>query len=132
MVPCLGALDAVMLDAGGLVWTEAGFARLLASMRDDEGRILIDGLMDAVRPLSPPERSAIAAAPNEDDAIASALALGRREAVRSRLGDAITIPALNVRGLRAAAAVVRAVALKLPQKRQKRSLSSSCELQLRH
>ncbi len=32
---CLAcALDAVMLDAGGLVWTEAGFGRLLSHMRD--------------------------------------------------------------------------------------------------
>jgi len=32
---CLAcALDAVMLDSGGLVWTEAGFTRLLARMRD--------------------------------------------------------------------------------------------------
>ncbi len=32
---CLAcALDAVMLDAGGLVWTEAGFERLLGRMRD--------------------------------------------------------------------------------------------------
>jgi acetylornithine deacetylase/succinyl-diaminopimelate desuccinylase-like protein len=76
-------------------------AQLLASMRDDEGRILIDGFSAAVRPLSPDERTAIDAAPADDDAIADALALGRREAVRPRLIDAITIPALNVRGLRA-------------------------------
>jgi acetylornithine deacetylase/succinyl-diaminopimelate desuccinylase-like protein len=76
-------------------------AHLIASMRDAEGRILIPGVADAVRPLSPVERAAIDAAPAEDDAIARALALGRREQVRGRLVDAITIPALNVRGLRA-------------------------------
>ena len=79
----------------------AALAQLLASMRDDEGRILIEGFSAAVRPLSALERAAIDAAPAEDDAIARALALGRREAVRPRLVDAITIPALNVRGLRA-------------------------------
>ncbi len=77
-------------------------AHLLTSMRDDEGRILITGFADAVRPLSAAERAAVNAAPAEDDAIAQALALGRREAVRGRLVDAITIPALNVRGLRSA------------------------------
>ncbi len=77
-------------------------AHLLTSMRDDEGRILIKGFADAVRPLSAVERAAVEAAPAEDDAIAQALALGRREAVRARLVDAITIPALNVRGLRSA------------------------------
>lgn len=76
-------------------------AHLIASMRDAEGRILITGIAEAVRPLSPAERAAIDAAPAEDDAIARALAMGRREQVRSRLVDAITIPALNVRGLRA-------------------------------
>jgi acetylornithine deacetylase/succinyl-diaminopimelate desuccinylase-like protein len=77
-------------------------AHLLTSMRDDEGRILIKGVGDAVRPLSTAERAAVEAAPAEDDAIAHALALGRREAVRASLGDAITIPAMNVRGLRSA------------------------------
>jgi acetylornithine deacetylase/succinyl-diaminopimelate desuccinylase-like protein len=51
--------------------------------------------------LSAAERAAVDAAPADDDAIATALALGRRESVRTRLVDAITIPALNVRGLRA-------------------------------
>ena len=74
---------------------------LVASMRDTEGRILIKGFADAVTPLSSAERAAIAAAPDEDDAIAQALALGRRESVGPRLVDAITIPALNIRGFRA-------------------------------
>ena len=77
-------------------------AHLLTSMRDDEGRILVKGFEDAVRPLSAAERAALEAVPAEDDAIAHALALGRREGVRPSLGDAITIPALNVRGLRSA------------------------------
>ena len=41
----------------------AALAQLLASMRDDEGRILIDGFSAAVRPLSTAERNAIDAAP---------------------------------------------------------------------
>ena len=62
----------------------AALAHLLASMRDADGRILIAGFDDDVRPLSAAERAAIDAAPAEDDAIAQALALGRREAVRAR------------------------------------------------
>lgn len=76
-------------------------AHLIASMRDQDGRILIAGFADAVRPLSAAEQAAIEAEPPVDDDIARALALGRREAVRGRLLDAITLPALNVRGLRA-------------------------------
>jgi acetylornithine deacetylase/succinyl-diaminopimelate desuccinylase-like protein len=77
-------------------------AHLIATMRDPEGRILIEGFAQAVRPLSAAERAAVDAEPPVDDAIARALALGRREQVRTRLMDAITIPALNVRGLRSA------------------------------
>jgi acetylornithine deacetylase/succinyl-diaminopimelate desuccinylase-like protein len=76
-------------------------AHLVASMRDSDGRILIPGFAEAVRPLSATERAALDAAPADDDAIAQALALGRHESVRSRLVDAITIPAVNVRGFRA-------------------------------
>jgi acetylornithine deacetylase/succinyl-diaminopimelate desuccinylase-like protein len=83
-------------------------AHLVATMRDEEGRILIKGFADAVRPLTAAERAALDAAPAEDDAIAYALALGRRETVRARLVDAITIPALNVRGIRAAEVGARA------------------------
>jgi acetylornithine deacetylase/succinyl-diaminopimelate desuccinylase-like protein len=75
-------------------------AHLVAGMRDADGRILIDGFADAVRPLSAGERSAVDAEPAVDDDVARALGLGRREAVRGRLLDAITLPALNVRGLR--------------------------------
>ena len=60
----------------------AALANLIASMRDTDGRILIPGIADAVRPLSAAERAAVDAAPAEDDAIAQALALGRRESVR--------------------------------------------------
>ena len=77
-------------------------AHLIATMRDTEGRILIDGFAEAVRPLSPLEQAALEAEPSVDEAIARALALGRHEGVRDRLLQAITIPALNVRGLRSA------------------------------
>jgi acetylornithine deacetylase/succinyl-diaminopimelate desuccinylase-like protein len=76
-------------------------SQLITSMRDDEGHILIAGFDSAVRPLSSSERAAIDAAPSDDDGIAAALAIGRRERVRARLIDAITVPALNVRGLKA-------------------------------
>ncbi|HTV01677.1 MAG TPA: M20/M25/M40 family metallo-hydrolase [Luteitalea sp.] len=79
----------------------AALAQLLATMRDDDGRILIEGFAERVRPLSPAERAAIAAEPPVDDEVARALALGRRESKGGRLLEAITVPALNVRGLRA-------------------------------
>jgi acetylornithine deacetylase/succinyl-diaminopimelate desuccinylase-like protein len=78
-------------------------AHLLAGMRDDEGRILIDGFAERVRPLSPLEREAVAGVPDAEEALGDRLALGRTERVRPRLAESITIPALNVRGLRSGA-----------------------------
>ena len=39
-------------------------------MRDNDGRIRIPGISDAVRPLSAAERAAVDTAPAEDEAIA--------------------------------------------------------------
>ena len=72
---------------------------LLASMRDDEGRILIDGFYDDVRPLSDAERAAIAEVPPVDEQLRRELALGRSEG-GAPVVERITVPALNVRGIR--------------------------------
>lgn len=79
----------------------AELATLLASMRDSEGRILIDGVAELVRPPDAAERAAVATAPDIDDTLARALAIGRTETVAGRLTDSLLLPALNVRGLRA-------------------------------
>ncbi|HVE71344.1 MAG TPA: M20/M25/M40 family metallo-hydrolase [Thermoanaerobaculia bacterium] len=78
----------------------ATMANLIASMRDDEGRILIDGFYDDVRPLSEAERTALDAVPSVDDTLRGELALGRTSGV---LVERITLPALNVRGIRGGA-----------------------------
>lgn len=74
-------------------------AALIASMRDPDGRILIDGFHDDVRPLSDAEKSAIARIPSIDAALREELALGRSEAGNASLAERISIPALNVRGI---------------------------------
>jgi acetylornithine deacetylase/succinyl-diaminopimelate desuccinylase-like protein len=78
----------------------AMIARLIASMRDDEGRITIAGYYDDVRAISPAERRAIAALPPYDSTLRRALALGRTEGAGSLLTERIMLPALNVRGIR--------------------------------
>ncbi|MFL5579240.1 MAG: M20/M25/M40 family metallo-hydrolase [Gemmatimonadaceae bacterium] len=78
-------------------------ARLLASLRDDEGRILIAGFQDDVRPLTAADRAAIRAMPPVDSVLANELALGRTEASPALLAERIAQPALNVRGIQSGA-----------------------------
>lgn len=72
---------------------------LIDSMRDTEGRILIDGFYDDVTPLSASERAALAAIPNIDDDLRRELALGRTEGGGKPLNEQILLPALNLRGI---------------------------------
>jgi acetylornithine deacetylase/succinyl-diaminopimelate desuccinylase-like protein len=74
-------------------------AQLLASMRDRDGRITIDGFADAVRPLTEAERRALQAAPDPDEALRTELRLHSTEADNARLVERVMLPALNVRGL---------------------------------
>ena len=78
-------------------------SHLLASMRDEDGRILIAGYYDDVKPISAKEREAIAALPPVDSALRRELALGRTEANGALLAERIMQPALNVRGIRVGA-----------------------------
>ena len=73
---------------------------LLASMRDADGRILIEGFGNDVRPMSDAERAAIAAVPSSDEALRDELALGATEAGGAPLLERIMMPALNIQGLR--------------------------------
>ena len=77
-------------------------AHLVASLRDEEGRILIPGFYDDVRPLTAAEKQAVAAMPAVEEQLQDELGLGRTEGGGARLQDRLMDPALNVRGLRAA------------------------------
>jgi acetylornithine deacetylase/succinyl-diaminopimelate desuccinylase-like protein len=74
-------------------------SHLIAGMRDRDGRILIDGFSDDVRPATRAELDAIAAAPAADSALRAELLLARTEANNARLMERIMLPALNVRGI---------------------------------
>jgi acetylornithine deacetylase/succinyl-diaminopimelate desuccinylase-like protein len=78
----------------------AMMANLIASMRDDDGRIRIAGYYDDVKPITRAERRAIAALPAYDSTLRYALGLGRTEANGALLAERIMLPALNVRGIR--------------------------------
>jgi acetylornithine deacetylase/succinyl-diaminopimelate desuccinylase-like protein len=77
-------------------------AHLVASLRDEEGHILIPGFYDDVRPLTAAEKRAVAAMPAVEAKLEDDLALGRTEGNGARLEDRLMDPALNIRGLRAA------------------------------
>jgi acetylornithine deacetylase/succinyl-diaminopimelate desuccinylase-like protein len=72
---------------------------LLTSMRDESGRILIDGYYDDVVPLSELERDAIAAMPDVSNILQNELAIHTPEGDGKRLEELIAMPALNARGI---------------------------------
>ena len=72
---------------------------LLASMRDEEGRILIDGFYDDVRPLTAADRAAVAEVPAVEEQLRRELALARTEG-GAPLTERIAVPAMNIRGIR--------------------------------
>jgi len=73
-------------------------ARLLASMKDDDGRVTIDGWYSDVEPLGNAERKAISEAPQYDDELKSQLGLRRTEGAGKSLMELINIPSLNING----------------------------------
>ena len=74
-------------------------ARLLASMKDDTGRVTIAGWYDGVEPLGEAERRAIAEAPAYDDELRSQLGLARTEGSGKSLLELINQPSLNINGI---------------------------------
>ena len=71
---------------------------LIDSMRDENGRILIEHFYDDVRPMTPAEKSAIAEVPDVEPALRKEFQIGRTESDRP-LNELLMLPALNVRGI---------------------------------
>ncbi|HLJ47103.1 MAG TPA: M20/M25/M40 family metallo-hydrolase [Bryobacteraceae bacterium] len=74
-------------------------ARLLASMKDDNGKVLVDGFYTGIAPLSETEKRAIAEAPDVDEDLKHELWLGSTEGGGRKLVDMLNLPSLNVRGM---------------------------------
>lgn len=70
---------------------------LIDSMRDENGRILIDGFYDDVVPATPAEKEAIAAMPPVEAQLRHQFQIARTEG--SSLNERILLPALNVSGI---------------------------------
>jgi len=77
-------------------------SRLLASMKDVDGHVLIDGYYDDVTPLSELEKKALAELPENDADLKSELGIAKPEGGGKKLVELIMQPSLNIRGLRSA------------------------------
>ncbi len=77
-------------------------AQLLASMKQADGKVLIDGFYEDVVPLSERETRALDAMPANDDELRRELQFGEAEGGGLRLVDLINLPSLNIRGIRSA------------------------------
>jgi acetylornithine deacetylase/succinyl-diaminopimelate desuccinylase-like protein len=75
-------------------------ARLMSSLRDADGNILIDGIDDLVRPLGWTAAEAIANAPDVDADLKRDLDLAWSEGEPTPLAHRITRPAINLLGFR--------------------------------
>ena len=74
-------------------------ARLLATMKDANGRVAIAGWYDGVEPLGEAEHRAIAEAPAYDDEIRAQLGLAKTEGNGKLLMELINEPSLNINGM---------------------------------
>lgn len=73
-------------------------AKLLASMKDDDGRVLVKGFYEGIEPLSEAEKRAFAEAPDNDALLKRELGLGSSEGGGKKLIELINLPSLNIRG----------------------------------
>jgi acetylornithine deacetylase/succinyl-diaminopimelate desuccinylase-like protein len=74
-------------------------AKLLASMKDDNGHVLVDHFYDGIDPLSETEKQALRAAPDLDAQLQREFQLGSSEGAPKTLNELITLPSLNIRGM---------------------------------
>jgi acetylornithine deacetylase/succinyl-diaminopimelate desuccinylase-like protein len=77
-------------------------SRLLASMKDADGRVLIDGYYDDVTPLSELEKKALAEMPANDADLERELGIAKPEGAGKKLVELLQEPSLNIRGISSA------------------------------
>jgi acetylornithine deacetylase/succinyl-diaminopimelate desuccinylase-like protein len=77
-------------------------AGLLASMKDENGRVLVPGYYDGIE-LTPADREALAKTGDDEEALRKRLGIARAESVASTYREATQFPSLNVRGMASAA-----------------------------
>jgi acetylornithine deacetylase/succinyl-diaminopimelate desuccinylase-like protein len=74
-------------------------AKLLASMKDENGRVTVKGFYDDVTPLSPSEKKALKEVPSVDEQMKNELGISTAEMRGVSLSDAVNLPSLNINGM---------------------------------
>lgn len=74
-------------------------ARLLASMKDDNGRVTIKDFYSDVKPLTAEERKALRAVPPVEEQLKAELGISGPELKGHSLPEAINLPSLNINGI---------------------------------
>jgi acetylornithine deacetylase/succinyl-diaminopimelate desuccinylase-like protein len=74
-------------------------AKLLASMKDENGKVTIKRFYDDVTPLSPSERKALNEVPTVDEQMKQELGISNVEMQGITLSEAINLPSLNINGI---------------------------------
>lgn len=83
-------------------------AKLLASMKDGAGRVLIEGWYDDVTPLTELEIQAVRDAPAADAELKSELGIAQPDGAGKSLMELIMLPSLNINGMRSGDVLDRA------------------------
>ena len=74
-------------------------ARLLTSMQDDNGHVLIENFYSGMEPFTASEKEALEKAPANDEALKHEFGITRTEGNHQRLISSISQPSLTIRGM---------------------------------
>jgi acetylornithine deacetylase/succinyl-diaminopimelate desuccinylase-like protein len=77
-------------------------SRLLAAMKDADGRVLIESYYDDIAPLTDADKKAIAELPDNDAELERELGIAKPEGGGKKLAELLQEPSLNLRGFRSA------------------------------
>ena len=77
-------------------------AELLATMKDDNGKVTIEGFYDGIPPFNAEERAILDGVPDEPAALQKLFGIAAPEAPGLKLQDALQFPSLNIRGMSSA------------------------------
>lgn len=73
-------------------------ARIVASLRREDGTVAVEGFYDEVVPLSDEEKALVSEIPPVEEKLARLFGIGRPEMANRSLQELINLPTLNVRG----------------------------------